>query len=95
MLLSAIRDHRNCIHEIARNRGARRIRVFGSVARGEGSPTSDVDFLVDMEPGRSLLDLIGLQLDLQDLLGRPVDVVAEGGVSPYLAETIEREARPL
>ncbi|MCI0841408.1 MAG: nucleotidyltransferase family protein, partial [Chloroflexi bacterium] len=72
--------HRNEILALAKMRGARNIRVFGSVARDEATTDSDVDILVDMEPGRSLLDLTGLQLDLEELLGRDVDVVTENGL---------------
>jgi predicted nucleotidyltransferase/uncharacterized protein with HEPN domain len=72
--LADLRARRDEIARIARKHGAISLRVFGSVARGEATPSSDVDFLVDLEPGRSLLDLAGLQVDLQDLLGRPVDV---------------------
>ena len=72
--LSKKRDE---IMKVATINGARNIRVFGSVARGEADEKSDVDFLVEMEPGRSLLDLGGLLMDLQDVLGRNVDVVTE------------------
>ena len=71
------------------------MRVFGSVARGEVMPDSDVDFLVDMEPGRSLLDLGGLLMDLQELLGRRVDVVTEQGLRSRVRERVLREAMPL
>ena len=75
--------HRNEILALAKMRGARNIRVFGSVARDEATTDSDVDILVEMEPGRSLLDLTGLQLDLEELLGRDVDVVTENGLRAY------------
>ncbi|MCI0887517.1 MAG: nucleotidyltransferase family protein, partial [Chloroflexi bacterium] len=87
--------HRNEILALAKMRGARNIRVFGSVARDEATTDSDVDILVDMEPGRSLLDLTGLQLDLEELLGRDVDVVTENGLSPYLKDRILAEATPI
>ncbi|MBL8747402.1 MAG: nucleotidyltransferase family protein [Phycisphaerae bacterium] len=90
-----LHQHRESILRIAQSRGARRIRVFGSVARGDAHPGSDLDLLVDLEPGRSILDQVGLQLELQDLLGRRVDIVVEGGLSPYLVDRIEREARAL
>jgi predicted nucleotidyltransferase len=85
-------------HEIlgyAASRGARNVRVFGSAARGDADATSDVDLLVEMEPGRSLLDLVGLSQDLEDLLGARVDVLSDGGVSPHLRERIYAEAIPL
>ena len=71
--------------------GARNIRVFGSVARGDNSAASDVDLLVDMDQGRSLFDLAGLVADLQDLLGVRVDVVTIGGLR-YLRRQILAEA---
>jgi predicted nucleotidyltransferase len=73
----------------------RNVRVFGSVARGEATDESDIDLLVDAESGRSLLDVIGLWLDLQELLGRKVDLLTEGGINPHLREKILAEARPL
>jgi len=86
---------RRQILEVAAKRGARRIRVFGSAARGDSGPASDVDFLVDFEPGRSLLDQGGLLMDLQDLLGCKVDVVSEGGLRARYRERVLREAVPL
>lgn len=83
---------RNSILRLAELHGARNVRVFGSVARGDATRESDVDFLVDMEEGRSLLDLVGLWQDLQDLLGMQVDVISEGGISPYLRAKILAEA---
>jgi len=79
----------------AASHGARNVRVFGSTARGEAGDSSDVDLLVEMEPGRSLLDLVGLWQDLEDLLGARVDVLSDGGVSPHLRERIYAEAIPL
>ena len=80
------------ILRIAVKHGARNIRVFGSVARGEADERSDVDFLVEMEPGRSLLDLGGLQYELEALLGHAVDVVTERGLKPHLRERVLQEA---
>ncbi len=71
------------------------MRLFGSVARGEAGPNSDLDFLVDLEPGRSLLDLGGLLMDLQRLLDRKVDVVTEAGLRPRIRPRILKEARSL
>ena len=90
-----LRGKREEILRIAAQRGARNVRLFGSVARGEASDGSDLDFLVDMEPGRSLLDLAGLRNDLMDLLGREVDVVTEDGLYWLLRRKILREAQPL
>ncbi len=80
------------ILRIASRHGARNVRVFGSAARGEASDRSDVDFLIDLEPGRSLLDHAALFLELQNLLGRPVDVVTERGLRPRIRDRILREA---
>ena len=90
-----LEQRRNEILTLAARHGARDIRVFGSVARGEGGPASDVDFLVDMEEGRNLLDLVGFWQDLEELLGCRVDVITDGGISPYLRERIYTEAIPL
>jgi uncharacterized protein len=87
-----LNKHRDAILRLAAAHGARNVRVFGSVARGTASETSDLDLLVAMEPGRSLLDLVALNQDLEDVLGRPVDVVTEGGLSPYLRDRILAEA---
>ncbi|MBM3287570.1 MAG: nucleotidyltransferase family protein [Candidatus Eisenbacteria bacterium] len=87
-----VRSKRREILELAARHGAIRIRVFGSAARGEASPDSDVDFLVDLEPGRSILDLGGLLMDLQDLLGCPVDVITEKGLRARIRDRVLREA---
>ena len=83
------------ILRISAKHGARNVRVFGSVARGEARPDSDVDFLVDMEPGRSLLDMGGLLMDLRDLLGLEVDVVTEHGLKARIRERVLKEAELL
>jgi predicted nucleotidyltransferase len=83
------------ILRLAREHGAHNVRIFGSVARGEARPDSDIDFLVDMEGGRSLLDLIEFSQDLEELLQRKVDILTDGGLSPYLKERIHAEAAPL
>ena len=77
---------------LAAKYGARNVRVFGSVARGKADDQSDVDFLVEMEPGRSLLDLGGLQAELEALLGCPVDVVTEKALKPRIRGRILAEA---
>ena len=77
------------------NAGPFAVRVFGSAARGDVDETSDVDLLVEMEPGRNLLDLVGLWQDLETLLGTHVDVLSDGGVSPHLRTRIYAEAVPL
>ena len=75
--------------------GAHNLRAFGSVARGEADARSDVDFLVEMEPGRSLFDLGGLQHELERLLDRPVDVVTERGLKARIRDRVLQEAVPL
>lgn len=91
-LLDIKRDEILCL---AAKHGAFNVRVFGSVARGEAGPDSDVDFLVEMESHRSLLDQIGLIQDLEDLLGRKVDVATEAGLREHLKARILRDAIPL
>jgi predicted nucleotidyltransferase len=93
MTLEELRSrYRGRILEAARSRGAQNVRVFGSIARGDQRPDSDVDFLVDFEPGRSLLDLTGLMLDLEATLGCKVDVVSSRGLRPRLAEQVLHDA---
>jgi predicted nucleotidyltransferase len=87
--------NRQEILRLAASRGMRNVRVFGSVARGTATEKSDVDLLVDAEAGRSMLDVVGLWLDLQQLLGRKVDLITEAAIHPYLRERILAEARPL
>jgi predicted nucleotidyltransferase len=92
---TVLKLNRDEILRIAARRGARNLRIFGSVARGNATPESDIDFLVDMEAGRSLFDLGGLLSDLQQLLGRPVDVVTEAGLRQRIRARVLTEARPL
>ncbi len=87
-----LKAKRQDILRIAAKHGVRSIRVFGSVARGEADEQSDVDFLVEMEPGRSLFDMGGLLMDLRELLGRNVDVVSVRGLKPRIRERVLREA---
>jgi hypothetical protein len=86
---------REDILRVASKRGASNVRVFGSVARGEDDSKSDIDLLVDLEPGRSIFDLGGLLMDLQDLLGHKVDVVTERGLRERIRERVLKEAIPL
>lgn len=83
------------IEALAKKRGLRNLRVFGSVARGDADDASDVDLLVDAEKGTSLLDLIGFQRELQELLGRKVDVVTAAGLPPEVRSRALAEATPL
>jgi len=95
MQSSLLKTHRKSINKIACNHGVRSIRVFGSFARGEENADSDIDLLVELEPTRSLLDIIWLKYEIEDLTGRKVDVLTTKGISPYLAEQIIKEAVPL
>lgn len=90
-----VKEKRGEILRIAANHGARNVRVFGSVVRGEAGDRSDIDFLVEFESGHSLLDHTGLVHDLEELLGCKVDVVTEGGLYWLLRRRILKEAQPL
>jgi uncharacterized protein len=93
MTLDEVRKRwRADILRLAERHGARNVRVFGSVARGEGTSVSDLDLLVEMEPGRNYLDLVRFWQGLEETLGTQVDVLTDGGVSPYLRERIYGEA---
>lgn len=91
----AFGDQRDEILRIARSHGATRVRVFGSFARGTAHQSSDIDFLIDLEPSRDLFDLASIKVELEDLLGREVDVLTEAGVSRYIRKKVVREAVPL
>lgn len=90
----SLREHRDEILSLARRHRARSVRAFGSVARGDETPASDIDLLVEFEPGASLLDQVRLTKELERLLGVRVDVVSEGGLRPD-DEAILRDAIPL
>jgi hypothetical protein len=83
------------IETLAKKRGLRNLRVFGSVARGEADDASDVDLLAEPSKGTSLVDLIGFQRELQELLGRKVDVVTPAGLPPEVRRRALAEATPL
>jgi len=91
-MLSDLRNRRSEILATARARGATRVRVFGSVARGDATETSDIDFLVDLDDDRGLFDLGGLLMDLQELLGHNVDVVTEAGLRDRVAQRVLDDA---
>ena len=90
-----LKEKRQDILRIAAQHGAYNVRIFGSVVHGEAGLDSDVDFLVEMEPDRSLFDLGGLLMDLQALLGREVDVVTEKALHWYIRDRVIQEAQPL
>ena len=92
-IAESLKAKREEIRRVAAQYGARNLRVFGSVARGEAGADSDIDLLVDMEPGRNLFDMGGLLMDLEDLLGCGVDVVTERGLR--IRERVLSEAMPL
>lgn len=94
-LKELLKEKREEILSIATKYGAFNVRIFGSVARGDETADSDVDFLVELEPGRNLLDRIALMQDLEDLLERKVDVATVKGLREYFRDRILREALPL
>ncbi len=91
-IIQQIQAKREDILQVAARHGAYDVRIFGSAARGEADAQSDVDFLVNLEAGRSLLDLGALLMDLQDLLNREVDVVTESGLRSRIRERVLSEA---
>lgn len=95
MDLETLRARREAVLSLCARYGTARVRVFGSVARGEAREDSDLDLLVAFEGGRTLLDHARLKLALEGLLGVPVDVVSEGGLASRLRERVLREAVPL
>lgn len=94
-LETLLSTRRQEILALAARHGASNVRVFGSVARGEAGPASDIDLLVDLEPGRDLLDLGGLLMDLRDLLQVPVDVGTEPMLKERIRARVLSEAVPL
>lgn len=94
-LQELLKDHREEIIRLARAHGARNVRVFGSAARGDMDETSDIDFLVEFEPGTSLLQHGALIAELEELLGRKVDVAPEKTLREHVRERVLREAVPV
>jgi len=96
MTLEELRESkRDQILQLARNHGAHHARVFGSLARGEHGASSDIDFLVDLDPDRTLMDLGGLLMDLQRILNLRVDVATEDMLRPKVRDQALRDAVPL
>jgi predicted nucleotidyltransferase len=87
-----LKEQREEVVQIAARYGAESVRIFGSVLHGDAGPDSDVDVLVNLQPGRTLLDIVALKQDLEDLLGCDVDVVTEASLSPYIRDQVLREA---
>jgi predicted nucleotidyltransferase len=94
-VLELLRQQRSEILKLASQHGARNVRIFGSAARGQADADSDIDFLVELEPDRTLFDLGALLMDLQDLLGRRIDVVTDDSIYWLLRRKILKEAVPL
>lgn len=90
-----LEDKRNEILRIAASHGARNLRVFGSRARGEQKRDSDLDILVTIDDNATLLDIVAIKQDLEDLLGCKVDVLTEDAISPYIRADVLKEAIPL
>jgi predicted nucleotidyltransferase len=95
MTLRRLRQKRQEILDLCAHRGGSNVRVFGSVGRGEARRGSDVDFLIDLEPKRSYLDLAHLYFDLEEFLHCPVDVVTEKELHWYIRDRVVKEAKPL
>lgn len=91
-LAKLLGDKREEVLKIAGKHGARNIRLFGSVARGDAKESSDIDLLVKMEAGSTLLDIVAIGQDLEDLLGCKVHVVTEAAISPFIRENVLKEA---
>jgi predicted nucleotidyltransferase len=94
-IYTLVTEKRNEILAVAERHGATNVRVFGSVARREARPDSDLDLLVTFGPSASLLDLIGLEQELADLLGVPVEVASDRGLKDRIRATVMQEAAPL
>jgi predicted nucleotidyltransferase len=94
-LTEILQTNKDKIFEAAAKYGANNVRVFGSAARGDFDEYSDLDFLVDMEKGRSLLDMGGLLMELQELLGCNVDIVTPQGLRPRIRDAVLKEAKAL
>jgi predicted nucleotidyltransferase len=95
MLIEAVNEKADAITALAHRHGIAKVRVFGSVATGRARGSSDLDLLVELEPGRDLLDLIEFKLDVEELIGSEVDVVTEPALSPYIRQRVLNQARAL
>jgi len=79
--------------DILKKHGAKKIEIFGSYARGEAKPESDLDVIVEFEERKSLLELVGIEQELEDNLGIKIDLLTEASISPYLIERIKKESK--
>ncbi len=95
MTLEDLLKHKKEILALAKKHGAKNVRVFGSVVRGTATKNSDIDILVDLEPGTSLLDLGGLLMDLQELLKSPVDIAIARSLKQRIKDQVLKQAVPL
>ncbi len=93
--LGVLQEKHDEILALSARHGAYNVHVFGSMARGEADERSDLDLLVDMEPGRSLFDMGALLVELEELLGRSVDIVTEKGLKERIRQRVLEEAVPL
>ncbi|MEW6094346.1 MAG: nucleotidyltransferase family protein [Chloroflexota bacterium] len=90
-----LKRNRKNILSLAKRYGVTDIRIFGSASRGDDTPESDIDFLVELEPNRSLFDVGGLLIELENLLGCKVDVLTEKSLHWYIRDKVLAEAKPL
>jgi uncharacterized protein len=90
-----LKDKREDILRLAAKYGVSNVRIFGSVARGQAGPESDIDFLIDLDPGRTLFDLGGFLYEVRELLGVPVDVVPEKSLRKHVRPSVLKDAVPL
>lgn len=88
-------DEKASILRITGKYGAKSVRLFGSFVKGKATESSDVDILVELHQGRTLLDIVAMKQDIEDLLGRPVHVVTPSSLSPYIREYVLKEAAAL
>lgn len=95
MNLAELRNYRSPILSLMESYGAQNVRVFGSVARNEATPNSDIDLLVSLRPGVSLFDIVSMQFAIEALLKQKVDILSEKGISPYIRDDVLKEAIPL